>query len=188
MKKHFAALLTFIAVLVIVPSAVFASQTVIDDNAEEQQAEYIEMVNEAISVLADTWNDAYWNEDYPEKEYIIDIRSTRIICIREDLTEEQIESLQGARYIIEFLLYDDYLSYGEIPGGQGIGYYTQSGVNNNVVVLADGSMVCLAKVIDHYRARTFELDLRTVIEQVIDLHEQFNQVIHFKNHEVIFEQ
>ena len=188
MKKHFAALLILIVILAIVPYAVFALPADMDDNAEEQQSEYTEMVNEAIKVLADTWNDEYWNEDYPEKEYILDIRSTRIICIREDLTEEQAEILNGAKYIVEFLLYDDYLSFGEIPSGQGMGYYTQSGVNNNVVVLADGSMVCMSKVIDKYRARFFESDFRPIIEQVIDLHEQFNQVIHFKNHEVIFEQ
>ena len=63
-EKHFAAF------IIIVPSAVFPSPADTDADTEEQQAEYIEMVNEAISVLADTWNDAYWNEDYPEKEYI----------------------------------------------------------------------------------------------------------------------
>ena len=54
-------------------------------------------------------------------------------------------------------------------------------------MLADGSMVCMSKVIDKYWARFFEIDFRPIIEQVIDFHEQFNQVIHFKNHEVIFE-
>ena len=188
MKKHFLAVLLFIAILAMVPSAVSASSTDTENNAGEQQSEYTEMVNAAIKVLADTWNDEYWNEDYPERDYILDIRSTRIICIKDNLTEEQKEILAGAKYIIEFLLYDDYLNYGEIPSGQGIGYYTQSGVNNNVVVLEDGSMICMSKVIDKYRSRFFEADYRPIIEQVIDLHEQFNQVITFKNHEVIFEQ
>ncbi|MBR3403561.1 MAG: hypothetical protein IKG67_15120 [Parasporobacterium sp.] len=186
MKKYLAVFL-FIVLLASVPFTVFASPADTDDNAGEQKSEYTEMVNEAIRVLADRWNDEYWTEDYPEREYILDIRSTRIICIRENLTEEQDEILNGAKYIIDFLLYDDYLNYGDIPSGQGIGYYTQSGVNNNVVVLADGSMVCMSKVLDMYRARFFEIDFRPIIEQVIDLHEQFNQVVHFKNHEVVFE-
>jgi len=164
-------------------STAFASEP-----APENDAQYTEMVNEAIEVLADRWNDEYWTEDYPEREYILDIRSTRIIRIRENLTEEQNEILNGAKYIIDFLLYDDYLNYGDIPSGQGIGYYTQSGVNNNVVVLADGSMVCMSKVLDMYRARFFEIDFRPIIEQVIDLHEQYNQVIRFQNHEIFFEE
>ena len=139
MKKYLAVFL-FIVLLASVPFTVFASPADTDDNAGEQKSEYTEMVNEAIRVLADRWNDEYWTEDYPEREYILDIRSTRIICIRENLTEEQDEILNGAKYIIDFLLYDDYLNYGDIPSGQGIGYYTQSGVNNNVVVLADGKV------------------------------------------------
>ena len=188
MKKKILAFLVFAAVMAAVPYSISASPVDKEDNAEEQQSEYSEMVNEAIKVLADTWNDEYWNEDYPDKEYILDIRSTRIICIREDIEEELAKKIGGVRYIIEFLLYDDYLNYGEMPSGQGIGYYSQSGVNNNVVVLANGQMLCMSKVVDNFRNRTFISDFRPIIEQVIDLHEQFNQVIHFKNHEVIFEQ
>ena len=70
MKKYVAALLILIAILTIVPSAVFASPVDTDADTEGQQAEYIEMVNEAISVLADTWNDEYWTEDYPESRYL----------------------------------------------------------------------------------------------------------------------
>ena len=55
-------------------------------------------------------------------------------------------------------------------------------------LLADGSMVCMSKVLDMYRARFFEIDFRPIIEQVIDLHEQYNQVIRFQNPEIFIEE
>ena len=94
------------------------------------------------------------------------------------------QSLSIRQYVIEFLLYTDYMSVGERADGHNAGYYDNIGMYDNVIVYRDGRMECLSHVLSDYRSRTYELDYSTFIEQVIDLHEQYNQVIQFKNHQV----
>ena len=153
------------------------------------------MVNEAIEVLAERWDENYWESEYPDKEYLLDIRSTRVVCIRDSFDEEQNDTIAGVREelfgevqcIIEFLLYTDYLSVGEIESGQNVGYYVNPMTDDNVIVYKDGSMECVSEYLQRYRSRTFTVDFSTVIDQVIDLHEEYNQVIRFQNHEIFFE-
>lgn len=171
-------------------SVAFASEP-----ASETEAQYTEMVNEAIEVLAERWNENYWESEYPDKEYLLDIRSTRVVCIRDRFDEEQNDTIAGVReelfgevqYIIEFLLYTDTFSIGEIASGQNVGYYPNSMTDDNVIVYKDGSMECVSEYLQKYRARTFTVDFSTMIDQVIDLHEEFNQVIRFQNHKIFFE-
>lgn len=147
-------------------------------------AVYSELVDQAIQVLCDAWNDIYWEEDYPDKEYLLDIRSTRIICIKDTLEEKQEEFFGDMEYVIEFLLYSDYMAAGENTSGLNVGYYDSIGMNDNVVVYKDGHMECQSRVLSNYRSRTYETDYSTFIDRVIDLHEQYNQEIHFKGHQV----
>ena len=153
-------------------------------NLSGDETAYAELVDQAIDVLAQKWNDIYWEEENPDKEYLLDIRGVRIVCIKDDLAEKPAEFFDGVQYIVEFLLYTDYMSVGEIAGGHNAGYYDNIGMYDNVVVYRDGRMECLSHVLSDYRSRTYELDYSTFIEQVIDLHEQYNQVIQFKNHQV----
>jgi len=150
----------------------------------KDETAYAELVDQAINVLAQKWNDIYWEEENPDEEYLLDIRGVRIVCIKDDLAEKQAEFFDGVQYIVEFLLYTDYMSVGEIASGHNAGYYDNIGMYDNVVVYRDGRMECLSHVLSDYRSRTYELDYSTFIEQVIDLHEQYNQVIQFKNHQV----
>ena len=153
-------------------------------NLSGDETAYAELVDQAIDVLAQKWNDIYWEEENPDKEYLLDIRGVRIVCIKDDLAEKPAEFFDGVQYIVEFLLYTDYMSVGEIASGHNAGYYDNIGMYDNVVVYRDGRMECLSHVLSDYRSRTYELDYSTFIEQVIDLHEQYNQVIQFKNHQV----
>ena len=171
-------------------SAVFASEP-----AEKIDPQLTDMVNEAIEVLAERWDENYWESEYPDKEYLLDIRSTRVVCIRDSFDEEQNDIIAEVREelfgevqcIIEFLLYTDFFSIGEFESGQNVGYYPNLMAYDNVVVYKDGSMECVSEYLQRYRSRTFTVDFSTVIDQVIDLHEEYNQVIHFQNHDIIYE-
>lgn len=184
MKKAVLAL-TIICILIVTITA-FASDTE-DYNTgiaeTDNTGEYAEMVEDAINVLAETWNDIYSDEDFfPNPEYLLDIRNTRIICIKETLDEKQAEYFGDVEYVIEFILFDEY-----IPTGVS-GYYGYSGINDNVVVYKDGSMECTSRFLNGYRSRTFDADFSTFIDRVIDLREQYNQVIRFRDHLVVKEQ
>ena len=83
-----------------------AAETEVTENA----GEYTEMVNDAIDVLAEAWNDIYSDESsYPNPEYLLDIRSTRIVCIKDTLDEKRAEYFGDIKYVIEFLLFDEYI-------------------------------------------------------------------------------
>jgi len=184
MKKAVLAL-TIICILLI-PITAFASDAE-DHNTgmaeTKYTGEYEEMVEEAINVLAEAWNDIYSHEEfYPNPDYLLDIRNTRIVCIKDMLDEKQAEYFGDVKYIIEFILFDEY-----IPTGVS-GYYGYSGMNDNVLVYKDGSMECTSRFLNGYRSRTFDVDFSTFIDQVIDLREEYNQVIRFRDHQVIKEQ
>ena len=157
--------------------------------ASVESAAYYGIAEDAIEVLAEKWNENYWNEDYPDKEYLLDIRSTRIICIKDkDTLEGKAADYFGdVQYVVEFLMYDDYFSYGNISSGQNAGYYQNTGVDNHIVVYTDGSMECKTNFIRVYSSMTYNMDYSVFIDQVIDFHEHFNQRIHFRNHQIVFE-
>ena len=150
---------------------------------------YYDIAEAALKVLAESWNDKYWDEGYSDKEHLLDIRSTRIICIKDEdeLEDTEADYFGDVQYIVEFLFYDDYMSYGDISGGQNAGYYQMTGIDNNVIVYDDGSMECSSNFIRVYVSRTYKLNYSDFIDQVIDLHERLNQLILFQNHEIRFE-
>ena len=150
--------------------------------------DYYDIAEAAIEVLAEHWNDKYWDKEFPDKEYVLDIRSTRIIKIKDEMEEREEDYFGDVQYIVEFLFYDDYMSYGSISGGQNIGYYQTTGIDNNIVVYDDGSLECMSNFIRLYTSKTYNMDYSTFIDQVIDLHERYNQVIRFKDHQIYFEE
>jgi len=164
---------------------VFAGENEKTDS--EDNAFYTEMVNKAIEVLAEAWNETYSNGNYTTEEYRVDIRNTRIICIKDVLEETEEKYFGNVEYIIEFMIFDDTFSAGGYPSGYNAGYYSYSGVDDNVVVYRDGQMECKTQAITRYRSQTFKYDYSTFIEQIIDLHDQFNQVIRFKEGQVFME-
>ena len=152
---------------------------------ETGSAWYDDMVDDAIDVMLDAWKDTYYEPDYPDKEYLLKILNTRIICIEDSLEGTQQQYFGDVAYIIEFMLLDDYMSQKEVGGGQNAGYYTYSGVNDNVTVFKDGRMECQSRALTRYRALTYDIDFGTLIEDIVDLDDAYNQVFRFKGHEVV---
>jgi len=121
-----------------------------------------EMIEEAIELLAEHWDEIYVEDDLGDGYF--EIKNTRVIHIKEN----DIEQFKNAKYIIEFDLYTDYM--GTAP------YYSNVGMYSNVVVNNDGSMEVATRVIDVYRSITFDTDYSDFIEEIIDYHGEYNCV------------
>ena len=141
------------------------------------------LVQKAQEVLADYYKGYYWDDDNPDTENTLDIRNTRVICVKEDLDEVQEEYISSAqeevfgdvRYVVEFLEYMDMPgSTISLPG------------TDSVVVYDDGTMRYIYSIFRTYASRVFSYDFSTIIDQVIDLHEEYNQVIRFQDHQIIY--
>jgi len=120
------------------------------------------MIDDAIKAIS-----KYWSEIYEEDEIgdgYFEIKNTRVIHIKEN----DIEEFKDVEYIIEFDIYSDY--FGSAP------YYSNVGVNNNVVVSKDGSMSVVSHAIDSYRGRTFNNDFSSFIEKTVDYKDKYNCV------------
>ena len=111
--------------------------------------------------------------------FILDIRGVRVIKIKDDLDEETASRLQNARYIVDFLFYDDYLSASCSISGHNVGCHDLSMQKNDVIIDRDGNMSLTSHVIEVYRARTYQTDYSPIIESVTDYRDQYNQIIEF---------
>ena len=102
------------------------------------------------------------------------------IRIKEDLGEQESEIFNGIKYLVEFLLYDDYFSSGSSIPGHNAGYLDLSGLYCVVTVDYEGGMnLEKNNPLRIYTSRYYVQDYSTIIEDVIDLHESYNQLIEF---------
>ena len=129
------------------------------------------MVMLALQHLKAAWmEEAAADPEYMPVPYV-DIRDTRIIRICEnpmvDIGEKQpVEALEGVEYIIEFLMYTNYM---------GDSYPCYVGVLDSVVVRRDGSMeVSQTNLLRLVRSRYYISDFTGIIEEIIDLGDAFS--------------
>lgn len=136
------------------------------------------LIRAALSSLHSAWQTEFSNpKRYPAGEYVVDIRGTRLIRIKDELAEREAKYFGGISCVIEFLLYDDLLSM-DGPG-HNAGYRDVSLQNCSVVVYRSGLMSVKTSPISQYRTRTYVSDFSTFIEEVVDYRDQYNQVFTF---------
>ena len=136
------------------------------------------LIDMALVTLRSAWQKEYSNSKwYPAGEYIVDIRGTRLIRIKDQLEEREAKYFGDISCVIEFLLYDD--SYSMDGPGHNAGYHDVSMQNCAVVVYRSGLMSVKPSPIAQYRARTYINDYSTFIEEVVDYRDQYNQVFTF---------
>lgn len=136
------------------------------------------LIRAALSSLRSAWQTEFSNpKRYPAGEYVVDIRGTRLIRIKDELAEREEKYFGGISCVIEFLLYDDLLSM-DGPG-HNAGYRDVSLQNCAVVVYRSGLMSVKTSPISQYRTRTYVSDFSTFIEEVVDYRDQYNQVFTF---------
>ena len=137
------------------------------------------LIRAAVQTLKGAWQKEYSTSNhYSAGEYMVDIRATRLIRIKEDLEEREAKYFGDVSCIIEFLMYDDY--YGVDGAGHGVGYHDVSQMLNSVIVHKNGILEAVkASMIRQYSARTYIYDYIFFIKEVIDCGDTYNQVLTF---------
>ena len=128
------------------------------------------IINEAIEVLTEKWQDVYENsaldDDYKDK--YVKIINTRIIYLEDD-AEDKHEVFEDVDYIVEFELMTNY--FNSSP------YYENIGMNDCVIFKKNGEVEVGTNIIKKYRSVTFNFDLSDIIQSIEDLEGKYNQVL-----------
>ena len=93
------------------------------------------LIKAAVQTLKSAWQKEYATcyKDIPG-EYLVNIRDTRLIRIRDELEEREAKHFGDISCVIEFLLYDDYLG----GAGHRAGYHDVSRMFCSVAVHRNG--------------------------------------------------
>lgn len=163
------------------PEELAELQSRIQAEIDSRPEDYTLLVTQALGVLKSYWEEEYGRCSSPGVTYLLDIRGVRIIKLKKDLAERESNLFGDVEYIIEFLYYNDYYS-SSIFGNSGhnVGYldiFTPT--SEAVMVHYDGSMKLQVHPIQMYMSRYKELDYSLFIEEVVDLRDQYNQIIQF---------
>ena len=126
---------------------------------------------------------AHWTQRYAESRQkrietsgLLDIRASRLIVIKEELSERaagMLEKLLGradVRYLVLFWGYVD-----EFGGGDD--YYDEINATaggNCAAFFRDGSVKITRNVLELYRTRTYEPDFGGIIREVVDLGDHYS--------------
>ena len=119
-----------------------------------------DIVSKAVSVLENHWEDLY-EDSKVETDGHFEIKNTRVVNIKENNTEE----FKNIDYIVEFILYTDYL--GSAP------YYENVGIDDTVVVHKDGTMEVQRNLINRYRNKYYSNDY-DFIKSIDDYGDKYN--------------
>lgn len=119
-----------------------------------------DIVSKAVSVLENHWEDLY-EDSKVETDGHFEIKNTRVVNIKENNTEE----FKNIDYIVEFILYTDYL--GSAP------YYENVGIDDTVVVYKDGTMEVQRNLINRYRNKYYSNDY-DFIKSIDDYGDKYN--------------
>lgn len=184
MRKYSILFTMILVVSVLITNMVFAKEET-EITTEPDPAFLSVLVDAAVEVLAEKYNSYYWSARESDEEYRLDIRSTRVFCIKDkpgEVQEENAASVQeeffgDIQYVVEFLAYSD---------SKPSNIYSFS-VTECVILYDNGTMEWGNDCFRIYRNRTFSSDFSTIIEQVIDFHEEYNQVICFQNNQIYYE-
>jgi hypothetical protein len=131
---------------------------------EKVSKKHHQIITRATECLKDFWKEKYKEEVYDTSDGHFEIKNTRVITIKDN----DIEHFQDVAYIIEYVLYTDYLGSGP--------YYENIGLNNNVVVYKNDTMEVKSDVIRRYRSTTYQTDFSSFIEDIDDYCCQYNCV------------
>ena len=135
------------------------------------------IIRAAVQTLKSAWQKEY-TTGYRETpgEYVVDIRATRLVRIKDELEEREAKYFGDISCIIEFLIYDDYLG----GAGHGAGYHDMSRMFCSVAVHRGGFLEAeKVSPFSMYTSRTYNYDYSSFIEEVVDYADQYNQVLTF---------
>ncbi len=154
-------------------------QVRIREEINSRPHDYDKLIEEALEVLKAGWKTCYEEYAVPGQTYALDIRSVRVIRLKEGLGDAERKVFGDTRYVVEFLFYDDYFSNPAGCSGHQVGYMDYSCQNDCVLVDSQGGMMLTSHIFSTYRGRTYNIDLSPFVEEVTDYCDQYNQVIEF---------
>ncbi len=160
MKKF---LIFFVSIIMVFVSInLFACST-----SKSGNKEYDEIMNNAISVLKEGWENVYTQRPIDNRENKIRIANSRIIEVKDT---HEINEFQNIKSIIEFVVYSDYY------GTQGK-YYINAGIYDTVLVYKDGTMNFESQsLIKQYINMYIDTSL-PFISSVVEFDSSYNQTI-----------
>ena len=161
------------------PEQLTELQARVQEEIDSRPEDHTLMIAGALEMLKAGWKEEYDKYGEPGMTFKLDIRGVRVIRLKDDLDEKTAGRLQNAKYIVDFLFYDDL--YSDVMGfsGHKVGYYDYSGQKNNVVMDRDGHVFLAAHLLETYRSFTYETDYSSIVEEVTDYRDQYNQIIEF---------
>lgn len=120
------------------------------------------IINDAIEELKSEWERIY-DDSVADTDGYFEIKNTRLIEIGNNDTEE----LKDIDYLVEFVLYTDYL--GSAP------YYSSVGLSDTVIVYKDGTMTVPSKnSLRAYSQRHYSYDYSDIIKDIFDYGSKYN--------------
>lgn len=134
----------------------------------QSKNEYDETINQSIVLLKKCWEDVYQKRGTENHADEIFITNTRVVKIKESCG---IERFQDIDYIVEFVVYSDYL-------GNGGKYYDNYDRFETAVVFCDGTIeIEEINPLDSYCNSRYDFSY-PMVEDVIELGAQYNKTIH----------
>lgn len=129
-------------------------------------------VEAAIETLKACWRDEVYAFAPEKNEGYLEIKNTRLVLIREELTEDDEiaqELFGNVECIVEFVLFSDLLDLAP--------YYQPADSWQCVLIRRDGTMeTAVQHPFDQYSSRTYSFDFSNIIEDVLDLNQTHNGV------------
>lgn len=154
------------------PSAggiIFDESQISTPSSPQNSDVYKPLVVPAIELLKEQWKANYTKDNLSKNGYL-EIKNTRIIWINDGLSESESNSVKqyfsNVDYIVDFILYTDY--FGSEP------YYSNTWLDNCVIVYTDGTKKVARDQLDLYRSRSYNSDYSEIIKSIIDLGSEYN--------------
>lgn len=137
--------------------------------AQEQNKskEHDAQVHTALEEIQKHWKSVY--DSSPDTEPYLEVKNTRLIFLKEDADE----FLENADFIVEFILFSNYMN--SAP------YYENAGIHDSVVFYKDGSAeVLMNNPFQRHRSITYDSDFSSIIESIEDCGSSYDKVLEIK--------
>ncbi len=133
-------------------------------------AEEKELVDEAVELIADTWDDRFESlsaeREFPE---YLEIKNVRLVHI-EEAPEKFYSGCGKIEYIVEFVLFANHF-------GSDSGYYPLTNLDSEVVFYKDGTAEVANGTLTKYIGMTYDVYLEDFDIEVYDLGSLYNEVL-----------
>ena len=128
------------------------------------------------AALLETWRETYADDMYEGHSGYLEIKNTRVLRISDNPVSNALESTDeiakeyfgDVAYVVEFVIYTDYMLTEP--------YYGWDGINDCVMIHRNGTATVGRNPFWTYRSRTYCTDFTGIIDEIEDLGTLCNEV------------